>query len=194
MASKKQETAMKIAVENGGNVSKAMREAGYSPKTAKNPKKLTESEAWKKIMTKALSDKELAKKHQELLASTTLSHMTFPPFRLKEEVEEDDSDDEDLDDDEKDEVFNKGEKFGEQLTDDDIRSLLASTNCTVRRIVHGENARHVYFWSADNRARKDALDMAYKLKGKYAAEKTEVKHDFDEDSRLIKSLVDSLKE
>ncbi len=32
-------------------------------------------------------------------------------------------------------------------------------------------ARHVYFWSADNKARDGALDMAYKLKGKYAPEK-----------------------
>lgn len=30
-------------VENGGNASKAMRDAGYSPNTAKTPKKLTES-------------------------------------------------------------------------------------------------------------------------------------------------------
>lgn len=33
-------------VENGGNVSKAMLDAGYSPATAKTPQKLTESKAF----------------------------------------------------------------------------------------------------------------------------------------------------
>lgn len=58
-----------------------------------------------------------------------------------------------------------------ELTDEHIVEMLAATNCTVRKIVRGEHARHIYFWSPDNRARKDALDMAYKLRGSYAAEK-----------------------
>ncbi len=39
----KQEKALNKMVENGGNVSKAMKEAGYSSNTAKTPQKLTES-------------------------------------------------------------------------------------------------------------------------------------------------------
>ncbi len=39
----KQRVALNKMVENGGNVSRAMIEAGYSPNTAKTPKKLTES-------------------------------------------------------------------------------------------------------------------------------------------------------
>lgn len=35
--------AIRNLVENGGNVSRAMVHAGYSPKTAENPQKLTES-------------------------------------------------------------------------------------------------------------------------------------------------------
>lgn len=48
---KKQEKALAILVEAGGDmpVGKAMRQAGYSPATAKTPQKLTESEAYKKL-------------------------------------------------------------------------------------------------------------------------------------------------
>jgi len=90
----------------------------------------------------ALPDEVLGHKHRELLESVTLDHMTFPL-----------------------------ESSNDPLTDDEIREYLKEVNCKVRRIVHGEQARHVYFWANDNRAVKDALDMAYKLKGKYAPDK-----------------------
>ena len=45
MATIRQKKALAKIVENGGNVSKAMVEAGYSPMTAKTPQKLTESKA-----------------------------------------------------------------------------------------------------------------------------------------------------
>lgn len=70
MATIKQEKAIANVVGNGGNVTKAMKDAGYSHRTAHNPKKLTESEAWKKIMKKALPDKLLAKVHKEGLTAT----------------------------------------------------------------------------------------------------------------------------
>lgn len=63
--------------------------------------------------------------------------------------------------------------FPTNMDDDDIAELLASVNCVLRKVVHGVQAKHVYFWSKDNRAIKDALDMVYKLKGKYAPEKFE---------------------
>lgn len=56
------------------------------------------------------------------------------------------------------------------LTDAHIVELLKDVNCTVRKIVHGETSRHVYFWAMDNKARKDALEMAYKIKGKFVPE------------------------
>jgi len=46
MATLRQRKAFKNIVENGGIVSKAMRDAGYSDKTAKTPQKLTESVAY----------------------------------------------------------------------------------------------------------------------------------------------------
>jgi hypothetical protein len=43
MATVKQEKALGKMVENGGNVSRAMRDVGYSDNTAKTPQKLTKS-------------------------------------------------------------------------------------------------------------------------------------------------------
>ena len=100
-------------------------------------------------MEEKLSNEKLTDVHSGLLASTRLDHMTFPTGPKKDEDKKDES----------------------HLSDKDIKDLLESVNCKVRKIVHGENARHVYFWSPDNRARKDGLDMAYKLKGDYAPEK-----------------------
>lgn len=49
MATAKQKKAIQKIVENHGNVSKAMREAGYADASAKNPKNLTESKGFKEL-------------------------------------------------------------------------------------------------------------------------------------------------
>lgn len=59
-------------------------------------------------------------------------------------------------------------------SDEEIILMLKEVNCVVRKIVHGEQARHVYFFAADNRARKEGLEMAYKLRGDFAADKAAV--------------------
>lgn len=61
MATKKQLQAIDNLVENGGNVSKAMRDAGYSEMTAKTPQKLTESKAFNELMSEAITDAKLIK-------------------------------------------------------------------------------------------------------------------------------------
>lgn len=63
--------------------------------------------------------------------------------------------------------------FPTNLDDKDIAELLQGVNCFLRKVVHGEQAKHAYFWAPDNKARKEALDMLYKLKGLYAPEKIE---------------------
>ncbi len=114
-----------------------------------------------------MKDKDLLKIHHELLRSQRLDHMVFVTGPKTEErkqqmIEED---------------IAKSEKEGKEykeiqyVTDGDIEELLASTGCTVRKIVHRETTRDVYFWMPDNLARDKALDKAYKLKGIYAAEK-----------------------
>ena len=47
MPTEKQKKAVDKIVENHGNVSKSMREVGYSPNSAKNPKILTDSKGYK---------------------------------------------------------------------------------------------------------------------------------------------------
>lgn len=69
MATIKQKRAVAKIVENGGNVSKGMRDAGYSPATAENPKKLTESLAWQDLLEQAIPDSLLTKVHMEGLAA-----------------------------------------------------------------------------------------------------------------------------
>lgn len=50
MSTQKQKLALEKIVENRGNVSKAMREAGYDDTTAKNPKNLTQSKGYKDLL------------------------------------------------------------------------------------------------------------------------------------------------
>ena len=49
MATIRQRKAVERIVENRGNVSKSMREVGYSPITAKNPSNLTNSDGYKEL-------------------------------------------------------------------------------------------------------------------------------------------------
>jgi len=134
----KQKKAVEKIIENSGNVSKAMREVGYSPITAINPSNLTNSKGFKELMEKNLPDNLLTKKHKALLNSKRIEHLVFPT----------------------------------KTEDKEIKKLLRSVNCKVRKIQHGEMAKHVWFWSQNDRALKDGLDMAYKLKGKYAPTKS----------------------
>lgn len=174
MATLKQKKAIANVVENGGNVSRAMMDAGYTPATANTPQKLTESKAWKEIMEESLPDNFLAEKHVELLNSSRIDHMVFP-LGPKDEDDINFSGAKVKKEGEDKPEAKMPEEYKERttLTDKEIIEMLAEVNCKVRRIVHGETARHVYFWAADNMARDKALDKAYKLKGSYAAEKTQ---------------------
>ena len=53
MATKRQKEAFNKSMENYGNISKSMREVGYSKNTAKNPKVLTESKGFKELCDEA---------------------------------------------------------------------------------------------------------------------------------------------
>ncbi len=50
MATIKQKRALEKLVENGGNVTQAMREVGYSEGTVNNPSNLTHSKGYKEIL------------------------------------------------------------------------------------------------------------------------------------------------
>lgn len=70
MATQKQKKAMANLVENCGNVSKSMRQAGYKNASAKNPKVLTESKGWQELIEEYLPDTLLAKVGREGLQAT----------------------------------------------------------------------------------------------------------------------------
>ena len=73
----KQKLAMQKIVENGGkSVSAAMREVGYSPATAENPDKLTESKGWKELLDHYLPDDKLLKTHDEALKAQKWNDFT----------------------------------------------------------------------------------------------------------------------
>lgn len=169
-------------VASGKPVSTAMREAGFSKATAKNPQVLTSTANWKRILEKELSDDLLAEVHVGLMSSQTLGHMVFPLGPKGKDDNDLSGANPDNNTTPEEDKNLKAERT--TLTDKEIKEMLAEVNCKVKRIVHGENARHVYFWSPDNNARRSALDLAYKLKGKYAPEKhLVVTADVDEATR-----------
>jgi hypothetical protein len=61
----RQKEAFKKIVENHGNISKTMREVGYSKNTAKKPTNLTESKGWEMLCEQELPDDLLLKVHKE---------------------------------------------------------------------------------------------------------------------------------
>ncbi len=144
----KQTKAFDKTMENTGNVSKAMREVGYSENTAKNPKTLTDSKGWEELVKAQLSDKTLLKKHKELLNTKSLQKESFP----------------------------------KDIEDEEIKELLKAVNCSVKKIRNTKMAKTVYYTAVDTKALKDALDMAYKVKGRY---KEKVEHSLTLTSKLL---------
>lgn len=74
----KQKLAASKLVENGGNIGGAMVAAGYSPATAKTPKKLTKSKGWSELMKEVLPDDSLVHIHSLLLNSYKIEIRVFP--------------------------------------------------------------------------------------------------------------------
>lgn len=151
----------------------AIRDTGlYSETVANDPQRITNSITWGELMEVYISDVDLSVKHKELLNATKLDHMTFPLGpKWEDDINLSGARANSYDDDE-DEEGNPIEEYVERttMTDEEIKEMLAEVGCKVRRIVHGQTARHVYFWSADNKSRKDAIEMGYKLKGRFAPE------------------------
>lgn len=52
------------------------------------------------------------------------------------------------------------------MPDDEISELIKSVGGTVRRFKHGDTATHVWFWADNTKAIKDAVEMAYRIRGK----------------------------
>lgn len=72
MTAKQKRAALKT-LENGGNVSKAMREVGYSASVAKNPQKLTQSKGWEEFLDEYFPDSKLLEVGKNGLDATKLA-------------------------------------------------------------------------------------------------------------------------
>lgn len=156
--------AAQLMVENGRrekpvSTGEILREAGYSEAVADVPSKVTDSPVFRELLDQFIPDNTLAQTHARLLSTRKIEHMTFP---LGPEGE----DDENLSGANPNQP-SEIEEFVERttLTDQEIKDMLADVNCQVKRIVHGNTARHVYFWAHDANAQSKALELAYKMKG-----------------------------
>lgn len=90
MATTKQQRAIAIYVENRGQLSvgAAMRQAGYSDASAKNPINLTKSMDWQQAMDEFLPDLDLLTKHKQLMNATKLERAEFPGYVPQEKIRE----------------------------------------------------------------------------------------------------------
>lgn len=164
-----------------------MRQAGYSEATSKNPCNLTRSKAWRELVDDLLPEQELATKHKALLNSSKVQWYEFPvpekPKRRKKlvpqarggsiyndsEAEEDEGE------------FMAGGPGTPNLSDAEIKAIVESVpGCKLIYIKDTSWARTAYYQAPDNRSQKDALDMAYKIRGSYSPEKVEMKGRFSE--------------
>ncbi len=151
---------------NGGIVSKAMLDAGYAPASA-TKLAVKKNKDWPTLLEKSMNDRKLLRVHDDLFKAGRLDKMEFP-LGPRDEAERDMLN---MQDERKADEDDRAYVPVDYLTDGDIRDMLAQSGCALRRIVRTRLFRHVYFASPDNRARKDALDMAYKIKGRYAPDR-----------------------
>lgn len=140
----KQRRAIRAIAENGGNISRGMIEAGYSPQTAKTPQKLTQSKAWQDYVEKHLPDANLAKKHEQLLNASVVERINFSNRDTDEDIQ------------------------------DVIDMMPGYTLLKIIRPKDDKSAYDTYAYvrAPDSNTQDKALDKAYKLKGSYAPEKS----------------------
>jgi len=74
MATLRQKRAIQKTVENGGNITQAMKDVGYKKSTINNPSNLTRSDGFKELLDEFLPELNLMKVHKEgLEANKTIS-------------------------------------------------------------------------------------------------------------------------
>lgn len=85
--------------------------------------------------------------------------------------------------------------FSPTMEDEEIIFLLAIVGCVVKKIQEGDTIKHVYFIAPDNLSRKYALEMAYKLQGKFAPEQIKILRPFEHmnDEELAQYIRDAKK-
>lgn len=146
-----QRKALKIAMENNGNLSKAMKEAGYAPSTSKNPHLLKQSDGWKELMkATGLDDKSLLKISKRHTEAKVLRTMMVDPLVTDSEVIE---------------VLQACECVF-------LKSVIVEVTYTTKK---GEEKtfekKNIFYSAPDTLAQDRALDKLYKIRGAYSPER-----------------------
>jgi fructose-1,6-bisphosphatase len=142
---------------NGMNAKKAMKKAGYTGSTLKNPKQVIETKSFLEMLNAVIPDSSIIEKHNRLLNARVLLSMHFP----------EDAEDKDIQD-----II---EEAGGKL----IRVVVSEVTYPGKK---GQDditvTKKVAYYAAENTMTQDkALDKLYKLRGDYAAEKKVIKHE-----------------
>ncbi len=160
--------AIKNVVDNGGNKSKAMRDAGFSDAYSKNPHKFFKNKGYLAILDKAgLTDEFLAKKHQTM-ASAATPHAHEFPHKVKVELVEIDEDHPKWKKDGRKKQFVE-EKTGTPISDKEIKGVIEQIpGAKLLYIQETFNGKTAHYLQPDNHAISRALEMGYKTKGFFA--------------------------
>jgi hypothetical protein len=151
------------------DLGKILREAGFSVSTSKTPKNVTESKGFQKMLDKLLPDKDTLKVHKEILQAGDIGVISFP----------------------------------KNMTNSEIRKLIGELPgfklLTIKSINDKKgivNYKNAYYFSPHITGRTKGLDLAYKLKGRYAPEKVKIIDPLDDltDKQLDERIKEREKE
>lgn len=182
--SERQKLAVLGWIGNGRkSKAQALREAGYGASIVDQPSKVFNSPAVMGLLAEAKVDivgviKQLNRKTKQ----RRMDHMVFPTYKEKDTAEQEEAiepfdaptDDIEMTGEENDKFL---VKRGGAMTDKQIVEMFEEIGCRVRRIQHGETARHVYFWADDGKVQLEAIEKIINLYGLYAPKRMDVKQD-----------------
>lgn len=189
----RQVRAVENLVENGGtNKGQAIREAGYSEAIVKNPDRVFGSPTVKAVLEKlgVPDESEAVATVRRNLKAKYPVNFVFPPFNSQ--IAE--ADDEDAEPEGDTPPKNEGAKFGEQMTDEQIRAYLREGGIIVSKVVHGERSRRFYGYADNPKAQLSAADMLLKVFGAYAPEKIVGKHTMTVGIMSMRELREKMRE
>lgn len=135
---------------------KIIKDAGFSQTYADHPKRLLGTETAKELMEIYLPDSKIYRTHGELMSAAEIQHYVFPKL-----------------------IGTKGKGARtqvKQVENSEIKEIVESVpGCQLIYIKRDPYIGAVAFFQApDNKSRKEAVDMAYKLKGNYSPEKIQL--------------------
>lgn len=152
------EMAEQAKIKGGKRKSKRqiIKDAGFSQSVADSPKKLLGTETAIQLMDIYLPDSKTYRTHGELMSAAEIQHYVFPKLIGRK---------------------GKGARTQvKQVRDDEIKKIVESVpGC---RLIYIKRDPYIgaiaFFQSPDSKSRREAVDMAYKLKGRYAPEQFEL--------------------